>query len=214
VTNSTSPSFAAALSSVSSAASASASQAIMPSGALSPKGAVAAGPKSRKLTKFFDANDLHRSQYHENFWDFGEIVPTTIRRKTLRKTMLLQALSSYVPNLVMRYCINSQNLVTPPVVETYPAALLFADISGFTPLAEKLARQGARGVELLTMHLNEYFGQMINLIFNHGGDIVKFAGDALLAIWPTQDGTFLQFSEFGKISKANWPLKFRSRTAV
>jgi hypothetical protein len=59
---------------------------------------------------------------------------------------------------------------------------------GFTPLAEKLAKLGSRGVEQLTTVLNEYFGQIINLIHNHGGDIVKFAGDALLAIWPSING--------------------------
>jgi adenylate cyclase 10 len=53
---------------------------------------------------------------------------------------------------------------------------------------------GSRGVEQLTVHLNEYFGQMINLIFNHGGDIVKFAGDALIAIWPTTAEAGLAYS--------------------
>jgi class 3 adenylate cyclase len=49
---------------------------------------------------------------------------------------------------------------------------------------------GSRGVEQLTAHLNEYFVRMIDLIHNHGGDIVKFAGDALLAIWPSLNGSF------------------------
>src|SRR5262249_20380773 len=35
--------------------------------------------------------------------------------------------------------------------------------------------------------LNDYFGQLIALITEHGGDVVKFAGDALLAVWPSGD---------------------------
>jgi class 3 adenylate cyclase len=70
--------------------------------------------------------------------------------------------------------------------------VLFADISGFTPLTESLNTLGAEGVERLTTHLNEYFSQMIKLITDHGGDIVKFAGDALMVVWPTK----YAFSQF------------------
>ena len=61
---------------------------------------------------------------------------------------------------------------------------MFADISGFTALAERLAEAGPAGTETLTRILNDYFGQLIALIEAYGGDIVKFAGDALLALWP------------------------------
>jgi class 3 adenylate cyclase len=32
--------------------------------------------------------------------------------------------------------------------------------------------------------LNDYFGDLIDAVISSGGDIVKFAGDALLAVWP------------------------------
>ncbi|MFN8458085.1 MAG: adenylate/guanylate cyclase domain-containing protein [Anaerolineae bacterium] len=52
-----------------------------------------------------------------------------------------------------------------------------------------MAHKGPVGAEELTQHLNTYFGQLIQLITAHGGDIVKFAGDALIAIWPAVDST-------------------------
>jgi len=58
--------------------------------------------------------------------------------------------------------------------------------AGFTPLTEALNTLGAEGVETVTEHLNNYFGTMIDMIAEHGGDIVKFAGDALMVIWPTE----------------------------
>lgn len=67
-------------------------------------------------------------------------------------------------------------------------AVLFADITGFTALAEDLAQLGPTGAETLSEVLNEYFGRLIDLITAYGGDVVKFAGDALLAVWPEQDG--------------------------
>ncbi|HEY1011668.1 MAG TPA: adenylate/guanylate cyclase domain-containing protein, partial [Herpetosiphonaceae bacterium] len=68
------------------------------------------------------------------------------------------------------------------------AAVLFADISGWTALAERLAQRGPVGAEELQQVLNLYFDQLIDLIQAHGGDVVNFAGDALLAIWPAGDG--------------------------
>src|SRR5207253_1969898 len=35
--------------------------------------------------------------------------------------------------------------------------------------------------------LNDYFGKMSSVIAQHGGDVVLFAGDAVLAFWPGND---------------------------
>lgn len=70
-----------------------------------------------------------------------------------------------------------------PAAERTPAGVLFADISGFTPLTERFAQEGAAGTETLTRVLNAYFGRIIDTVLDEGGDIIKFAGDALIAIW-------------------------------
>src|SRR5262249_22216236 len=35
--------------------------------------------------------------------------------------------------------------------------------------------------------LNDYFGQLIALIIAHGGDVLKLAGDSLVALWAASD---------------------------
>jgi class 3 adenylate cyclase len=52
--------------------------------------------------------------------------------------MLLHALTSYVPNVVLRRYIKNPEDMKAPEIETYPACLLFADISGFTSLTGTL----------------------------------------------------------------------------
>jgi class 3 adenylate cyclase/tetratricopeptide (TPR) repeat protein len=47
-----------------------------------------------------------------------------------------------------------------------------------------MAEKGPTGVEMLARILNEYFGQLIDIIHDYGGDVVKFAGDAVIAVWP------------------------------
>lgn len=97
---------------------------------------------------------------------------------------LISTLASYVPTLIKRQLAQNPEPITAPTAEQFPAAVLFADISGFTALTERLAQKGPAGAEELTSLLNAYFGQLIGLITRHGGDIAKFAGDALIALWP------------------------------
>jgi adenylate cyclase len=55
--------------------------------------------------------------------------------------------------------------------------VLFCDLRGFTTAAEDLEATFMVGL------LNEYFGEMVQAIFAHRGEVNKFIGDALLAIW-------------------------------
>jgi class 3 adenylate cyclase/predicted ATPase len=60
-------------------------------------------------------------------------------------------------------------------------AVLLADISGFTPVTERLrATLGARrGAEELAAHLNSVYDALIAQVERYGGSIVGFAGDAI-----------------------------------
>lgn len=66
---------------------------------------------------------------------------------------------------------------------TLVGSLVFADVSGFTPLTERLARQGRVGAERLTEVLNDVFGRLLGAAGRHGGDLLKFGGDALLLLF-------------------------------
>jgi len=93
------------------------------------------------------------------------------------------------------------------------AAILFAGISGFTFLTEHVAERGLTGVETLARILNEYFGQLIDIIHEYGGDVVKFAGDAVIAVWPiVSDDTLIGGSGLSKaVSRADqWQWTMRA----
>ncbi|XP_019466423.1 adenylate cyclase type 10-like [Meleagris gallopavo] len=59
--------------------------------------------------------------------------------------------------------------------------LLLADVSGFTALAEKCVQQNGpeRGAEELAHALNTYMGDILEVVLDFGGDILKFAGVSL-----------------------------------
>ena len=98
----------------------------------------------------------------------------------------VENVASFLPIRVLNCFAADSTPLASPVSGSFEAAVLFVDISGFTALTELLAQKGAIGVEELTTHLNAYFGQLIELIIAHKGDIFKFAGDAMLAIWPAE----------------------------
>ncbi|WP_158623659.1 AAA family ATPase [Corallococcus llansteffanensis] len=68
-----------------------------------------------------------------------------------------------------------------------PAVILLADITGFTPLTETLERSGPEGAERLSGIINTCFSTLLETVLDHGGDILRFAGDAILALWPAED---------------------------
>jgi adenylate cyclase len=66
--------------------------------------------------------------------------------------------------------------------ETIPAAICFADLRSFTTLSDRLPRQ-----ELLEL-LNAFFECVVDSIHAHGGEVLKFIGDAVLAIFRASPG--------------------------
>ncbi len=97
-------------------------------------------------------------------------------------------LAAFAPTPVAR-AVCAGNLQSLSVhAERVAAAVLFADISGFTALTEALAIGNANGSEELTVLLNLYFTHMIVLLESYGGQVVKFSGDAITAVFMGQDG--------------------------
>ena len=64
-----------------------------------------------------------------------------------------------------------------PVAERRVTSVLFADLVGFTPLAE------ARDAEEVRELLSRYFAQCRTVIGRYGGTVEKFIGDAVMAVW-------------------------------
>ena len=62
-------------------------------------------------------------------------------------------------------------------IQRHRGALLFVDISGFTTLSQNYP------VEDFKTFINRYFTKIIDLIEAFGGEVIKFAGDALYATW-------------------------------
>lgn len=89
------------------------------------------------------------------------------------------SLAPYAPVFVRRW------LVDDPATrwQSLDATLVFADISGFTKLSERLARAGNIGAEELTDTIGRCFNALLRVAYADGGNLLKFGGDALLLLF-------------------------------
>jgi len=114
-------------------------------------------------------------------------------------------LSALMPSLAMILEIQTLRRTTRTFLETYvgegagqrvldgtvkrgmgeiiPCAILFCDLRGFTHLSNSLDIDG-----LLAL-LNDYFDVVTEAVRDHGGEVLKFIGDAVLAVFAHEAGT-------------------------
>jgi adenylate cyclase len=103
-----------------------------------------------------------------------------VENRALRRTATT-LLDTYVGNQGGSRILGGQ--IRRGDAETIDAAIWLSDMRGFTALADRLAPQ------TLFDLLNRYFDCQVPSIHRRGGEVLKFMGDGLLAIFPVAPGS-------------------------
>jgi class 3 adenylate cyclase/tetratricopeptide (TPR) repeat protein len=90
-----------------------------------------------------------------------------------------EVLKPYVPRLLIEWVRESQETRYRAV----DGSLAFVDISGFTALTERLAKQGKIGAELMRDTLDGVFRALLDEAYDWGAGLLKWGGDALLLLF-------------------------------
>jgi class 3 adenylate cyclase/tetratricopeptide (TPR) repeat protein len=85
---------------------------------------------------------------------------------------------AYVPRMLLPRLAEAGD----ELVQMLDGTLVFADVSGFTRLSERLARKGKEGAEYLVDTINACFSALLADAYSRGGSLLKFGGDAML-LW-------------------------------
>ncbi len=102
--------------------------------------------------------------------------------------MTTPRVAAFVPRLVARAAADDAPRPRRGAASALTAAVAFADLTDFTPLTERLQREGPRGVEALAALLDGIFGAVVGAVHDTGGDVLRFVGDALILAWPVAPG--------------------------
>ena len=89
---------------------------------------------------------------------------------------LAASLGPYLPRLLTTWLAEAPGTTLRAVDGT----MVFVDISGFTKMSERLARNGKVGAEEVTDVIEAVFASLLTLAYDVGGGLIKFGGDALL----------------------------------
>jgi len=87
------------------------------------------------------------------------------------------ALSRYFSPNIVRELSTSGGALDQPAMQ--PAAVLFADMVGFTAISERLAPDALVGL------LREFHGRLARVVFAHDGTVDKYIGDAIMVHFGT-----------------------------
>jgi adenylate cyclase len=104
----------------------------------------------------------------------ARLVEVTSQRR--RASVLLD---TYVGNRAGERILGGQ--IRRGHTETMHAAIWLSDLRGFTALSDRLP------AETVVDILNHYFDCQVSAIGSHGGEVLKFMGDGLLAVFPISE---------------------------
>ncbi len=85
-------------------------------------------------------------------------------------------------NLVPQFIL--EQLAQKKQQGTFTAVGLFVDVSGFTQLMETLMQHGQHGAEVMASVMLGIFEPLVQFVFEQGGFVSNFAGDAFTAFFP------------------------------
>ena len=91
----------------------------------------------------------------------------------------------YVPRIVVEWLRDEPDARWRALEGT----LAFVDLSGFTAMSERLARQGKVGAEEVVEVMNATFTRLLDVGYGDGGGLVNFGGDALLLFFDGENHT-------------------------
>src|SRR5437879_6258724 len=112
---------------------------------------------------------------------FGGLTAVAIENSQLserirREALVLSNFQRYFSPNIAQVIAQQQDAGRLPS-EKRPVVVFFSDIRGFTPMSETMSP------DEIARLLTEYFTEMVDKVFEYGGTLDKFMGDAIMALW-------------------------------
>ena len=106
--------------------------------------------------------------------------------KTASLVAMRKELSSFAPNLLQSCLLKKvvdHDFFMEPNAHLFEGCLLICDISGFTRISGTYCSRGKDGLDELSSILKGYLGKLVDCVYQFEGDVINFAGDALICVF-------------------------------
>jgi class 3 adenylate cyclase len=125
------------------------------------------------------ATAIQRAKAHEELVRYADQLAASLRRIQILESMKA-SLAKFVPRTVQALIEESPEA---PLLDKreVDVSVLFADIAGYTRLSYKME------MERVNQLVEVYFGDFLDEIVKHGGDVNETAGDGLMVIFKDSD---------------------------
>jgi len=139
------------------------------------------------------------------------VVSEEREKRTIRKSF-----SQYLAPGVIALIEKDPQKYIRPGGEVKELTIMFSDIRDFTTLSEGMSPDD------LVLLLNEYFGAMTDVLYQHYGTLDKYIGDAIMAFWgsplPQEDHAYRACSAalqmVGRLNELNRDWRTRGRPEI
>lgn len=148
-------------------------------------------------------NCLKKCGWNESYSCYDRPVDVEILSASLRKIIekredklstfrssqvgIRNTIKSFASDMLMTYTMEQSfhidTVQLTPFSVFFDGVCLLADISGFTRLSGKFCKDGRDGIDQLQQATNGYLGNLVKIVYSYGGDVMKFAGDALVCVF-------------------------------
>lgn len=155
-------------------------------GSIDLSGKEAKDAQQRRKTIIDISNGEEKRNYNDKTHQKKQTTYTDQRLKS-------KTIKRYLPHHLLNTINNRSNKIAEGQTEFVTrkeGVVLFIDLKGFTKLTETLVQNekgNNEGAEKLTIIINEFFTHLISCIDRFNGDIDKFAGDAIITCFYTDE---------------------------
>lgn len=117
-----------------------------------------------------------------------------------------ESVISFIPDAAVNLLLGPRLDMMPrgrlePCKDTFFGVSLLADISGFTKLSSNFCLRGSAGLDDLHSVTSGFLGRLVRLVYWFDGDVIAFAGDALVCVFKDPGATDDSVSPFSGIEE-------------
>ena len=117
----------------------------------------------------------------------GSVLPT------VEEQLMSSQVLSFCPNILVKHLLARMDMEGEEVLDvsssTFEAACMLVDISGFSKYSGAMCSKGMVGLDDLHKSTNEFLGHFVDVVHQYQGDVVCFAGDALICVFCVESKT-------------------------